>query len=376
MIKLSRPNVTEEAINAVSEVLASGMLVQGEKVLEFENELKNFINVEYVSAVSSGTAALHLALEALEIGEGDAVIVPDFTFVATANVVELQKARTILVDVEPTTYNICPEKLEEAIINYNSNEKLKAIIVVHEFGAPANMTKIMEIAKKYNLFVIEDAACALGAFHNNQHVGTFGDIGCFSFHPRKSITTGEGGALITNNLNIENQVKLLRNHGLQRNSNGEIDVILPGFNYRMTDFQALMGIVQLKTFTENLKNRLALVEDYLRLLDGIEGIALPQNLDGHAWQSFMIVLDNNFDRNSIIQKSRENGIETGIGAQALSNLRYYNNKYQTEIYTSLVNSKILNSNGLVLPLDSQLKADNITFITKELIKIIKGDKNE
>lgn len=372
MIKLSRPNITQEAINAVSDVLTSGMLVQGEKVLEFEAELQKFINVKYVSAVSSGTAALHLALEALGIGKGDAVIVPDFTFVATANVVELQKARTVLVDVDPTTYNMCPEKLEEAIINYNFEEKLKAIIVVHEFGAPANMMRVMEIAKKYNLYVIEDAACALGAYHNGQHVGTFGDIGCFSFHPRKSITTGEGGALITNNSSVFEKVQLLRNHGVQRDMDGMIDVLMPGYNYRMTDFQAVMGIVQLKNFGNNLRNRKNLVDYYLQLLDEVEGITLPEKLEGHAWQSFMIVIDTSINRSTIIKKMKELNIECGAGAQSISNLSYYKLKYHPNYFET---SELAYNKGLVLPLDSNLLNEDINKICECLVSILREEKN-
>lgn len=372
MIKLTRPNITKEATEEVCEVLESGMLVQGEKVLEFETELKKYINVDYVSVVSSGTAALHLALEALEIGQGDAVLVPDFTFVATANVVEIQKARTVLVDVDSTTYNMCPEKLEEAIINYNFDEKLKAIIVVHEFGAPADMTRIMAIAKKYNLYVIEDAACALGAYHNHQHVGTFGDIGCFSFHPRKSITTGEGGAIITNNPNIFNKVELLRNHGIRRNMDGVIDVVIPGFNYRMTDFQAVLGIVQLRSFDTKLKNRQKSVGRYIQLLGGIEEITLPKKIDGHAWQSFMIVISNSIDRAEFIRKLKCYKIESGIGAQAIHELKFYKEKYRQE-QTTFSNSNKITKNGIVLPLDGELNSIEIDFIVEKIKLVLRGE---
>lgn len=369
MIKLSRPNITKEAMQEVCKVLESGMLVQGEKVLEFETELKKYINVDYVSAVSSGTAALHLALEALEIGQGDAVLVPDFTFVATANVVEIQKARTVLVDVDPSSYNMCPDKLEETISNYNYKEQLKAIIVVHEFGAPADMTRIMAIAKKYNLYVIEDAACALGAYHNEQHVGTFGDIGCFSFHPRKSITTGEGGALITNNEKIARKVELLRNHGLKRDENGLIDVVIPGYNYRMTDFQAVLGIAQLQNFEENLMRRKQNVERYYEYLKEINEISLPLKMDGHSWQSFMIVLNGSINREEVIYKLKEYEIQSGAGAQAISNLLHYKQRYGVQ---KLNISTRLYNYGLVLPLDSQLNFNEIHYIFNKFKTIVRG----
>ncbi|MGE7809775.1 DegT/DnrJ/EryC1/StrS family aminotransferase [Lysinibacillus capsici] len=368
MIKLSRPNITKEAMQEVCKVLESGMLVQGEKVLEFETELKKYINVDYVSAVSSGTAALHLALEALEIGQGDAVLVPDFTFVATANVVEIQKARTVLVDVDTTTYNMCPDKLEEKIVNYNFEEQLKAIIVVHEFGAPADMSRIMAIAKKYNLYVIEDAACALGAYHNNQHVGTFGDIGCFSFHPRKSITTGEGGALITNNKKLASKIELLRNHGLKRDENGLIDVVMPGYNYRMTDFQAAMGINQLVEFNENILKRKELVEEYFKQLSGFKEIILPKNINEHAWQTFMVILNTEINRDSVIKLLKVNLIETTVGAQALHLLTYYASKY-SYVSNDYPVSKVLFQQGLALPLHPLLNLDDIHEIARIMKKL-------
>lgn len=371
MIKLSRPNISKEAIEDVCKVLESGMLVQGEKVLEFENELKKFIKVEYVSAVSSGTAALHLALQALEISENDAVIVPDFTFVATANVVELQKARTVLVDVEPTTYNMCPEKLEEAIINYSFEEKLKAIIVVHEFGAPANMTKIMEIAKKYNLFVIEDAACALGAYHNNQHVGTFGDIGCFSFHPRKSITTGEGGVITTNSKEIKDKIDILKNHGIVKLDNGKMDFILPGFNYRMTEFQAVLGNNQLRQLDSWLTKRQELVDIYYEQLKDFNLIRLPKRIEGHAWQTFMVKINNVLNRDKIIEKMKEMSIETNLGAQAVHAQSYYNNKYKHN-KGDYTNAETLYNYGLALPLHQNLTAENIEEVCRKLKVVIEN----
>lgn len=369
MIKLSRPNITQEVMKEVCRVLESGMLVQGEEVLGFENELRKYINVDYVAAVSSGTAALHLALEALKIGQGDAVIVPDFTFVATANVVEIQKARTVLVDVESTTYNMCPDKLEEAIINYKFQEQLKAIIVVHEFGAPADMSRIMAIAKKYNLYVIEDAACALGAYHKNQHVGTFGDIGCFSFHPRKSITTGEGGALITNDEKLAKKVELLRNHGLKRDENGLIDVIVPGYNYRMTDFQAVMGTIQLNGFINNLNKRKQIVDKYFECLNEVKQVSLPYKIEGHSWQSFMIVLNQNVCRDGVIKDLKIKNIETNYGAQAVHTLTYFKEKYVGEI-EELKSSELLFNQGLVLPLDSTIKLEDINIIAEDLKKIL------
>lgn len=367
MIRLSQPIIDDEEINAIVEVLKSGMLVQGNYVSEFETALKQYIDVDYVSAVSSGTAALHTALSALGVGEGDAVFVPSFTFPATANVVELQRARTVLVDVDISTYNIDIDLLEKAIINYSEPETPKAIIVVHEFGAPANMTRIMEIAKKYNLFVVEDAACALGTKWNGQHVGTFGDIGCFSWHPRKAITTGEGGAIVTNNPTLFSKVNLLRNHGLMKAENGVIDFVIPGFNYRLTEIQAVLGINQLKKFDGWLKKRNELVEYYYELLIDVPNIKLPLKVSGHAWQTFMILLDEKINRDDLIKRLKVEGIETNLGAQGLSQLSYFKEKYDFDVNYNVVSNGLFKQ-GLALPLHPLLTKKDLDYICSRLNK--------
>lgn len=369
MIKLSQPIISEEEIKAVADVLRSGMLVQGQNVAKFEQLLEEYMDTQFVVAVSSGTAALHIALTALEIGENDAVFVPGFTFPATANVVEIQKARTVLVEVDPYTYNMDPAKLEETIINYKGNEKPKAIIVVHEFGAPANMTRIIEIAKKYHLFVVEDAACALGTTWNGQHVGTFGDIGCFSWHPRKAITTGEGGAVVTSNEHLNKKMRLLRNHGLNKSDDGSMDFILPGFNYRLTDIQAVLGIHQLKNFNSWVKKRCELVDYYYKLLENCPNVQLPNKTEGHAWQTFMVVLSNEIERNSIINHLKVENIESNIGAQALHLLYYYKTKYGYKSSDYPIAQKLF-ENGLALPLHPLLNYKDIENISSLLRKMV------
>lgn len=369
MIRLSRPIITDDEINEMVKVLKSGMLVQGTNVAQFENSIKHYIEADYVLAVSSGTAALHLSLAALDIKEGDAVFVPAFTYPATVNVVEIQQARPVLVDVEIGSYNINPDKLEETIKSWQGPEIPKAIIVVHEFGAPCNMEKIMKVAKKYNLYVIEDAACALGTRFQGQHVGTFGDIGCFSWHPRKAITTGEGGALVIKDQKLFEKIKLLRNHGVHRDENGTIDFLLPGFNYRLTEFQAVLGDMQLKRFDQSLIQRKELVNIYLKELAGLKEISLPENSHGHAWQTFMIVLSDDTNRKLIINQMSQQNIETNLGAQAIHMLTYYKEKY---LYndTDYPVAKKLYQHGLALPLYSDLPIKDVLYIIQELIKIL------
>ncbi|MDI2589751.1 DegT/DnrJ/EryC1/StrS aminotransferase family protein [Psychrobacillus sp. NEAU-3TGS] len=373
MIKLSQPIISEEEIQAVSDVLRTGMLVQGQYVADFEQALKKYMGAQNVLAVSSGTSALHLALAALEIGEGDAVFVPGFTYPATVNVLEIQKAKPILIDVDASTYNIDPDKLEETIINYSGKETPKAIMVVHEFGAPAEMTRILDIAKRYNLFVVEDAACALGTTINGQHVGTFGDIGCFSWHPRKAITTGEGGAVVTQNEKLNKRISLLRNHGLERLEDGSMDFVLPGFNYRLTEFQAVLGIHQLKKFNKWIQKRNELVEYYYKFLRECPHIQLPKKIEGHAWQTFMVVLEDIIDRGNVIHSLKLEGIETNLGAQAIGELTYYRKKYDFENLSQHTASNLYKQ-GLALPLSPLLDKDDIRFITTKLMNILKANE--
>lgn len=361
MIKLSQPSFGDSEIEAVAEVLRSGMLVQGKKVNDFENSFAKYTGSLYAVAVSSGTAALHLALLSLNIGAGDAVIVPDFTFPATSNVVELVGAKTVLVDVNPTTYCISIDSLKQKIQNWQGPERLKAIMIVHEFGAPANMHEIIRMAKEHNLKVIEDAACALGTTWGEKHVGTFGDIGCFSLHPRKAITTGEGGMMTTDDERIYNLLLKLRNHGIERDPNGTIDYMMPGLNYRMTEFQAVLGHIQLDKFNQILEIRKALASKYHQLFSSLSLIQLPEQIIGHSWQTYMIVLPDYCDQREAINYLRENGIEVNFGANALHMLTYYKKKYELPDSSFPVSSTLYNK-GLALPLHPFLTTQEQQYI--------------
>jgi len=316
MIPLTIPGVRDEDIRLAVDVLRSGMLVQGKQVQRFEEALAGYVGAKHAVAVSSGTAALHLALTALGVGAGDAVLVPAFSFVATANAVRLAGATPVFVDVSSGDYNLDVGLLEETIGEYSGTLRLKAIISVHEFGCPADMTTISEIAGRNNLLIIEDAACGLGARHAGKHVGTFGACGCFSFHPRKSITTGEGGMITTNDDHLAEQLRLLRSHGVTRDEEGRIDCVAVGYNYRMTDFQAALGIGQLKRFHQNLLDRRAIIETYYNALADSDRFGLPEKTDGHAWQSLML-MPKEGDLPKLIGTARESGIQIGQGAQCI-----------------------------------------------------------
>ncbi len=370
MIKLASPDITDSDIQRAVNVIKSGNLVQGDNVIIFENSLKIFTGLPECVVLSSGTAALHLSLIALGIGPGDSVIVPAFTFPATANVVEVTGAEVILTDVDKSTYVMTPEDLEKAILQ-NSEKNIKAVIVVHEFGYPARIKKISEISRKYNLLLIEDAACALGTIADGYHVGYYSDIACFSFHPRKAITTGEGGAVITRNTKLADKIRFLRNHGIQYNDNG-MDFLYAGLNYRMTDFQAALAIGQLERFRDELDKRKLLALKYYELLHKETCLTLPGNDDGHSWQSFMIILNESIDRKKLIETLFEKGIQTNLGAQAICSLKYYRNKYLFS-QEDFLNSVMLYTRGLVLPLYGKLSIEDIKYITDKLKSYLKSN---
>jgi perosamine synthetase len=367
MIKLSLPDIGQEELDEIKKVFDSKYLVHGDKVEEFEDEIKKNLGVKNVIAVSSGTAALHLALLALGIGNNDEVIVPNFTFPATANVVENVGAITKFVDIELNSLCIDIEKIEEKItIN------TKAIIPVHEFGQSADMDKIIELAKKYNIKVIEDAACALGSEYKGNKVGTIGDIGCFSLHPRKAITTGEGGIVVTNNDDYAEKIRLLRNHGLSY-IDGKPQFTMAGLNYRMTNIQGAIGVVQMKKINILNEKRRGIAEKYSELLKDIKYIRLPEekSYGKHVWQTYHILLDKKIDRDKLILILKEKGIETNFGAYTVHNQPYYKEKYNLSD-EDFLNSIFAQRNGLVLPLHGEVKDKDIEYIVDEICRQI-GD---
>lgn len=370
MIRLSQPSIGEEELKAVCQVLASGMLIQGEHVVAFETALSNYTGAKHTLAVSSGTAALHLALTALGIGPGDAVFLPAFTFPAPANVVELRNARPVLVDVNPRTYCMTAESLREAINNWQGVERPRAIIVVHEFGAPCPMEEIMAVANLIGLTVVEDAACALGTYYNGRHVGLFGDMGCFSWHPRKALTTGEGGAVVSQNVEVYHRISLLRNHGMAESADGTTDFVLPGFNYRMTEFQAALGTIQLSHFPKRLEVHKRLAALYRHELSSISGLELPADIPGHSWQTFMVVLPKGINRQEVIKRLHYKGIETNLGAQAIHMLSYYRDRYGYVREECPIAAELF-ERGLALPLHSGLHEEEVLKVVKALKEIIR-----
>ena len=312
MIRLAWPDLGEEELAAVAEVLESGQLTMGPKVAEFEAELARACEVEHAVAVSSGTAALHLAMLALELGPGDEVIVPAYTFPATANVVALVGARPVLVDVDAETMNVRPEAVADAV-----TERTRAVLVVHLFGRPAHWEEI-EAAVPEGVELIEDAAGALGARRGGRACGGLGRLGCLSFHPRKIVTTGEGGALTTNDGELAERVRTMRHHGWR-----EADMPAPGLNYRLPDILCALGVTQMRRLEQLLEERERLAAAYRERLQGRVQLPSADEGDRHGWQAYIVQLDR---RDEALEALREAGIQAQIGTYALQRLGAYSDQ--------------------------------------------------
>ena len=333
IIPITKPYFTKNEVEAVKKVIESGWVVQGPKVKEFEEKFAKFVGAKYAIAVNSCTAALHLSLSASGIGPNDEVIVPAFTFIATANVVEYLGAKPVFVDIDPKTFNINPLKIEEKI-----NKKTKAIIPVHLFGLSADMEPILKIARKYKLKVIEDAACGLGTLYKGKHVGTFGETGCFSFHPRKAISCGEGGMITTNSKKHNEILRSLRDHGASMSDLARHQKGLPmlpeynllGFNYRMSDIEAAILIEQMKKVNWILKERRKRAEIYNKALKNNKYFAFPLAAPKkyhHSYQSYVLRLKDGFSRDKIANRLIKKGIGRRQGTHSVPHLGYYRRKY-------------------------------------------------
>lgn len=361
-IPIIKPQINREKFfSYLNEALDTGILTRGQLVERFEKQLADFLHVKYAYAVTSGTTALHLSLIATGIKAGDEVLVADFSFPATANVVVQVGAKPVFVDIDLKTLCMDVEDLKEKITS-----KSKAVMVVHAFGYPAQMAEISKIAKENNLVLIEDAACALGSKHLDKYCGNWSDVACFSFHPRKVITTGEGGAIVTNSDEIAEKIALFRNHGMQKNSEGAIEFVEAGYNYRMCELQAAMGVEQMDSIAEIEEIRKSLADNYLELLKDVKGITLlSKPEDGvNNYQSFVLLLDQEIDREKLMNYLKEQGIETTIGTYAQHTQPVYAQfGYKTG---DLKNSFIAYATSLSLPLYASLTKDEQEQVVQSL----------
>jgi perosamine synthetase len=351
------PEIGSEEIRSVVETLESGWLTSGSKVKRFEENFSRFIGCQYSVAVNSCTAALHLALEAVGIDEGDEVIVPTMTFTATAEVVLYFKAKPVLVDCRPNSFNIDPDRLERAI-----TAKTKAIIPVHFGGQSCDMERILQIARKHKLYVIEDAAHALPAKYHGKTIGTIGDITCFSFYATKTITTGEGGMATTQNPEWAARMRMMSLHGISHDAwkrytkegSWYYEVVQPGFKYNLTDIGAAIGIEQLKKCDAFGAARTRIAATYDQRFSDLYEIETPvcEPDVQHAWHLYVIQLDLErlkINRDQFIETLKEQGIGTSVHFIPLHLHPYYRDKFSyvpddfpkaTEIYQRIISLPI------------------------------------
>jgi perosamine synthetase len=306
MIPIAKPIISEDEIRAVTVALQSGIIAQGKRVEEFEETFARFIGTKYAVAVNSGTAALHVALLAHSIGEGDEVITSPFTFISTANSILFTGAKPVFADIDEETFNIDPDSIVERI-----TPRTKAIMPVHLYGQPCDIKRIMKIAEEHGLTVIEDACQAHGAEYDGQRAGSFG-TGCFSFYPTKNITTGEGGMITTNDKDIAQKAKMLRNHGQRERYRHEV----LGYNYRMTDIAAAIGLCQLKKLERFNQKRIENAKLLTEKLKKTRGLILPSVRPKvkHVFHQYTLRVTEDFgmSRDKLREKLKDSGVATEI----------------------------------------------------------------
>lgn len=375
-IQISLPSTGEEEWQAVREPLMSGWLTQGPKVAAFEKRFKERHKVGHALATSNCTTGLHLILAALGIGPGDEVIVPAFTWVATANVVVYCGATPVFADVDRATNNIDAHDVRRKV-----TPRTKAVIAVHLFGLCADMDAL-RAAVPAQVAIIEDAACAAGASYKGVDAGGLGAAAAFSFHPRKSITTGEGGMVTTNNAELAQTIDMLRNHGAsiseEQRHRGPKPYLLPefnllGFNYRMTDLQGAVGIVQLSKLDQFIAERQKWAEYYRSQLDGIEWLRMPvfPNSGTHAWQAFVTYVEPSLApmaRNDIMERLKENGIATRPGTHAVHMLGYYRERFGTSA-DDCKGARDCDANTMAIPLHNRMERADYDRVVEALRSI-------
>jgi dTDP-4-amino-4,6-dideoxygalactose transaminase len=371
-IPISLPVTGEEEWQATREPLMTGWLTSGPRVREFEQLFAQRHQVKHALAVTSATTALHLALVALGVGPGDEVVVPAFTWVSTANVVEYCGARVVFVDVNPETFNIDPDDLRQRI-----SPRTRAIIPVHLFGLCADMDAVRAVAGDIPL--VEDGACAAGAAYRDVPAGGLGNIGCFSFHPRKSITTGEGGMVTTNDDRLAEVIGMLRNHGAsvseEQRHLGPRPYILPefnmlGYNYRMTDLQGAVGVVQIKKLDAFIDERDRWAKYYGQELAAISWLRTPSHSATyrHGWQSYVTLVDQRkapMARNDIMEQLQAHGISTRPGTHAVHMLAYYRDKYKLRP-SDYPGAQLANDCSMAIPLHNRMSAEDYQYVVNAI----------
>lgn len=372
-IAISLPCTGEEEWQATREPLMSGWLTQGPKVAAFEKAFAERHQVPHALAVTSCTTGLHLALAGLGIGPGDEVIVPAFTWVATANVVLYCGATPVFIDVDPQTYN-----LDVAQITSKVTDRTRAVIAVHLFGRCVDMDAL-RAGLPADVAIVEDAACAAGASWNGKPSGSLGDVAAFSFHPRKSVTTGEGGMVTTADAELAERMNQLRNHGAtlseEQRHHGPRPYLLPefnllGFNYRMTDLQGAVGLVQLGKLDGFIDERARWADYYCDQLAGIDWLRLPSAPAGgrHGWQAFVTYIDPAkapIPRNDMMEILQAKGISTRPGTHAVHMLAYYRDRFGFNP-EDFPGARDCNDHTMAIPLHNRMAAEDYAYVVEAI----------
>jgi len=366
-IKFSKANIFNEDLKLVKDVIKSGWLTHGKYTSLFENEIKKFTKAKYCLTVSSCTAGLHLSCLVAQFKKGDEVIVPSITHTATAHAVEYTGAKAVFADVDAISGNLTLENIKSKV-----SQNTKGVMLVHMAGVPCDLRNIIKYCNKKKIKIIEDCAHSLGTLYQNKHVGTFGVSGSFSFYPTKQITTGEGGAIITNNREIYNKLKRLKAFGIDKDINdrkkvGDYDVKDLGFNYRMTDFQAALGYNQIRKYSSNLKKRKNIAKKYIKNLSKNKNIKYMPFSENFSYFVFQIFCKN---RDKVLIELKKNGIGVSVHyTNPLHKMSYYKNKYKIR-NTDFLNSNNYSNTNISLPMYPALKNNEINYICKKLNEII------
>ncbi|MBA7689172.1 UDP-4-amino-4-deoxy-L-arabinose--oxoglutarate aminotransferase [subsurface metagenome] len=381
IIPFSVPFIEEEEKKEILDTLKSGWITTGPKVKQFEKDFAEYIGCKHTIAINSCTAALHLALDNVELKEGDEIIIPTMTFVATGEVVTYFKAKPVLVDCEEDTLLIDVNNIEEKI-----NKKTKAIIPVHYAGQSCAMDDILQIAKKYNLKVIEDAAHSLPTRYRDKMIGTLGDITCFSFYATKTITTGEGGMACTENEKFAKRMKIMSLHGISKDAwkrytaegSWYYEVIEAGYKYNMTDIAAALGIAQLKKCSEFYRKRSEIANKYMQAFKEFSEIKIPVVRDYgiHAWHLYVIQLNLKMlkiNRAQFIEKMKDNGIGCSVHFIPLHLHPYYKNTFAFKPKDFPVASYVY-ERIVSLPIYPKMIDEDVDYVIDNVIKIIKENK--
>ena len=373
MIPYGKQNITQEDIDAVVECLSSDFITTGPKVSEFENALCDFTGASYSVAVSSGTAALHCAMKALDISEGDEVIVPSMTFAASANCVVYQKATPIFADSLENSLLIDPLDVERKI-----TDKTKAVIAVDYAGQPCDYDALRAICDKHNLFLVADACHSIGGSYKNKNTGALADITCFSFHPVKHITTGEGGAALTDNEELASKMRVFRNHGIttdyrQRELNGAhyYEMTDLGYNYRITDFQCALGISQLKKLKSWIERRNEIAKLYDNAFSDFKNITPLVTADNvrNAYHLYVVKLDSSLNRDEVFLKMRNAGIGVNVHYVPVHLHPYYKNNFSTSIGQCPVAEEAY-KHIISIPMFPTLAYEEMLFVIDSLSKFV------